>query len=238
MHYLLLILFAPVFFLQGRFVKKNTPKLPEAAGERVGKIGVGPEVSLLLLGDSAAAGVGVNEQKQALSGTVTAGLAAHFRVSWQLLAKSGFNTEQTLNMLKKKHHQQPLCFDIVVVSLGVNDVLSPISAAKWRSQQRELIQFLTSEVKCRQLILTEVPPMGGFPALPQPLRWFLGQRSDEFNQQLSRLSMSGKFTLLDFSDVLQPDLMATDGFHPGAEIYRHWGKSVVETILVKQQLPI
>ncbi|MCL1048485.1 SGNH/GDSL hydrolase family protein [Shewanella abyssi] len=233
MHNVIFILLLPLMFIQGRLVKKNTPKLPEAAGERVGQIGVGPEVSLLVLGDSAAAGVGVNRQQQALSGTVTAGLAAHFNVSWQLLAKSGSNTEQTLNMLKKKHHQQPFSFDIVVVSLGVNDVLSPISAAQWSEQQSELIEFLTSEVKCRQLILTQVPPMGGFPALPQPLRWFLGKRSDEFNQQLNRLAMSAQFILLDFGAALQPEFMAVDGFHPGAKIYQEWGKSVVDTILLK-----
>lgn len=230
MHYLLLILFAPVFFLQGRFVKKNTPKLPEAAGERSGLVGVGPRVSLLVLGDSAAAGVGVNRQQQALSGTVSAGLAAHFSVSWQLLAKSGSNTEQTLKMLKKRQQQDPFNFDIVVVSLGVNDILSPISAAKWSSQQRELIQFLNYEVQCRQLILTEVPPMGSFPALPQPLRWFLGKRSDEFNGVLRQLSKSEPFTLLDFGLKPEPTQMASDGFHPGELIYQHWGDSIVEAI--------
>lgn len=238
LHYFLLILFAPVFFLQGRFVKKNTPKFPEAAGERSGQVGVGPDISLLFLGDSAAAGVGVNRQQQALSGTVTTGLAAHFKVSWQLLAKSGSNTEQTLKMLKNKQQKQPLCFDIVVVSLGVNDVLSPISATQWREQQLELIEFLITKVKCRQLILTEVPPMGDFPALPQPLRWFLGQRCDEFNQHLRLLATTASFILLDFDTALKPEFMAADGFHPGAKIYQYWGQSVVDKILVKHQMSV
>ncbi|MCL1093399.1 SGNH/GDSL hydrolase family protein [Shewanella kaireitica] len=230
MHKIIFILLLPLMFIQALRVKKNTPKLPEPAGERTGQVGAGPEVSLLVLGDSAAAGVGVNRQQQALSGTVSAGLAAHFSVSWQLLAKSGSNTEQTLKMLKKKHQQDPFCFDIVVVSLGVNDVLSPISAAKWSSQQRQLIQFLTAEIQCRQLILTEVPPMGSFPALPQPLRWFLGKRSDEFNGVLRLLSKSEPFTLLGFGLKPQPTQMASDGFHPGELIYQHWGDSIVETI--------
>ncbi|MFT5788816.1 MAG: lysophospholipase L1-like esterase [Shewanella sp.] len=225
-------------FIQGRLVKKNTPKLPEAAGERAGQLGTGPNVSLLVVGDSAAAGVGVSKQQQALSGTVTSGLAVHFKVSWQLLAKSGSNTEQTLNMLKRKHDEHALSFDIVVVSLGVNDVLSPISARQWSQQQAELVKFLTVEVKCRQLILTQVPPMGGFPGLPQPLRWFLGKRSDDFNQQLSQLATSQPFILLDFGATLQPELMAVDGFHPGAEIYQHWGQSIVDTILLKHPISV
>ncbi|MCL1057633.1 SGNH/GDSL hydrolase family protein [Shewanella gelidimarina] len=238
MHKIIFILLLPLMFIQGRLVKKNTPKLPEAAGARVGELGSGPEVSLLLLGDSAAAGVGVSKQQQALSGTVTSGLAAHFKVSWQLLAKSGANTEQTLKMLKKKHNEHALDFDIVVVSLGVNDVLSPISARQWRQKQVELVEFLTVVVKCRQLILTQVPPMGGFPALPQPLRWFLGKRCDEFNQQLTQLATTAPLILLDFGAELQPELMAVDGFHPGVQIYQHWGKSVVDTILLKHQMSV
>ncbi|WOT04224.1 SGNH/GDSL hydrolase family protein [Shewanella youngdeokensis] len=243
MHYVVCILLFPLMFIQARLVKKNTPKLPEAAGKRCGKLGQGPAVSLLVLGDSAAAGVGVDEQKQALSGTVSAGLAKYFSVSWQLLAKSGSNTQQTLQMLNKKHAQQPLHFDVVLVSLGVNDVLSPISAGQWVKQQRDLIAFLNTEVNCRQLILTPVPPMGQFPALPQPLRWVLGQRCNEFNRHLSQLVESQLCTLLEFDTnsmqaesidlAAEPEaeVMAADGFHPGADTYKLWGLNVVETII-------
>ena len=60
----------PVLFIQGHKVRKNTPRLAEAKGEREGRAGQGKSLSLLILGDSAAAGVGVENQKDALSGAI------------------------------------------------------------------------------------------------------------------------------------------------------------------------
>ena len=59
---------APVIIAQGLYVRRVTPRLPEPEGERSGVNGAGPPLSLLILGDSAAAGVGVATQDQALSG--------------------------------------------------------------------------------------------------------------------------------------------------------------------------
>ena len=57
-----------VILFQGYAVKKNTPRLAEPDGERIGQKGVGKSLALLILGDSAAAGVGVNAQDDALLG--------------------------------------------------------------------------------------------------------------------------------------------------------------------------
>lgn len=58
----------PVIVAQGVIVKQRTPKLLEPIGERQGVVGFGQPLSLLILGDSATAGVGVEYQYQALSG--------------------------------------------------------------------------------------------------------------------------------------------------------------------------
>jgi hypothetical protein len=60
----------PVLVIQGVKVRKNTPRLLEASGDRDGLIGQGQPLSLLILGDSAAAGVGVETQQDALSGAI------------------------------------------------------------------------------------------------------------------------------------------------------------------------
>ncbi|WP_299803258.1 SGNH/GDSL hydrolase family protein [uncultured Shewanella sp.] len=236
MHYLFFILLAPFLFLQGHKVKKNTPKLPEAAGPREGAVGSGAGLSVLILGDSAAAGVGVASQQQALAGVVVSALAKRYQVDWRLLAKSGYNTAQTIDMLQQALAKQgDMRFEAVVVSLGVNDVLSPLTVNKWIRQQQALIDLIIQELNCRHLILTRVPPMGDFPVLPQPLRWFLGQRSQAFNRQLLRYArQEPRFTLLDFGHQLNCDAMATDGFHPGELIYKDWGKSVVNVLLAQE----
>lgn len=238
MHYFILIVLAPLFILQGKRVKRSAPRLAEAQGERAGQSGQGKPFSLLVFGDSAAAGVGVEHQSKALLGVVSQSLAELYQVNWRLLARSGYNTEKELRMLQKELLAAPkLQLDAVVVSLGVNDVLSPLSAKTWIKQQRMLVELLTQQTGCQRLIITRVPPMGDFPLLPQPLRWFLGKRSQEFNRHLARyVASEPRCTLLDFGEQLDSKAMASDGFHPGAVIYQDWGKAAAKAILQHKQV--
>ena len=63
---------APFLILQGRHVRRITPRLPEPDGARAGQAGSGQPLRLLIVGDSAAAGVGVSTQQDALSGQLIA----------------------------------------------------------------------------------------------------------------------------------------------------------------------
>lgn len=224
--------YAPIIIAQGRYVKRVTPKLPEASGERTGVAGEGQKIRLLIIGDSAAAGVGVDNQSQALSGNLVSALADSYKVEWQLLAKSGHTTLNSLKMIAEQPQQ---VFDIVVTSLGVNDVTGTLPASTWVTQQQELINLLRKQFSCQQILITQVPPMGQFPALPQPLRGYLGSRATQFNRKLSALIDSqSDCQLIDFNAELNNDDMAADGFHPGPIIYQHWAEIVADKIKSQQ----
>ncbi len=96
-----MVAMAPVLLCQGRYVRRVTPKLPEAAGPRSGECGAGAGLGLLVLGDSAAAGVGVATQEEALVGRMVAGLKDRFRVTWRLEAETGATTRSTIARLKR-----------------------------------------------------------------------------------------------------------------------------------------
>ena len=81
------LLLLPVLFVQGSKVRKNTPRLAEAKGEREGCIGQGKPLSMLILGDSAAAGVGVENQKDALSGAIIQELQNEFSCNGNFMLK-------------------------------------------------------------------------------------------------------------------------------------------------------
>ena len=77
----------PLLIWQGRQVRSVAMKLPEAAGPRQGVAGEGaPQLRLLGVGDSSAAGVGVADQQQALAAPLAAALIKHLRVAvgWPL----------------------------------------------------------------------------------------------------------------------------------------------------------
>ncbi len=217
---LIKLFLAPLLLLQGLYVRRVTPRLPEPEGERVGTTGSGPHLRLLVLGDSAAAGVGVNSQAEALSGQLVGNLASDFRVSWKLIAQSGLNTAQ-LQALVERSVTEP--FDAVVVSIGLNDVTGGASVAKWTPTMNRLLDLLQWKYSTRHLLIAPIPPMHAFPALPQPLRWYLGRRARYFNAGLKWLTnrrMDCHLQTCDFP--MQRDSLAADGFHPGAAAYALW----------------
>lgn len=222
------IALGPLLIAQGIWTRARIPKLPEAAGAREGSIGDGPILRLLVAGDSAAAGVGVTHQDQALLGQVTARLAQRYRVEWTLAARTGATTASTLVSLDRLGERK---FDVVVLSLGVNDVTSGIRISKWRKAQSELRAFLRSRFDAGLVIASGLPPVHRFPALPQPLRWYLGSRAKQFNHDLrSEVAAAQGCRFVDLRFPGDRSMMAADGFHPGAPVYSEWARRVADLV--------
>ncbi len=219
---------APLLLAQGGLVRRRILKLPEPQGERSGVAGEGPPLRVLVAGDSAAAGVGVVRQEDALSGRLVQELAPAFRVEWRLEAKTGANTAGTIRWLSRLAADP---FDVLVTSLGVNGVTGGVSTTEWLDQQEELRELTRERFGVTLLIISGLPPVGGFPALPQPLRWVLGRRAREFSTGLRQaLESEADAHFLDLEFTLDPSLMAEDGFHPGPVIYRGWAERAARII--------
>ena len=117
-HILSTIALAPLLLWQGRRVRAEVPLLPEPVGERHGVTGSGPQLKLLILGDSAAAGVGAATQTDALSGALVQALQAMFEVRWKLVATTGHTTADALTELAAMAIEP---FDVVDLYLGHQD---------------------------------------------------------------------------------------------------------------------
>ena len=219
---------APILFAQGLVTRRTVPKLPEPPGARDGTDGNGPPLTLLILGDSAAAGVGASHQDEGLLGQVVSRLSSDFRVTWALRAKTGNTTAAILRWLGTQPAQR---YDVAVISLGVNDVTGLVGRDKWRRQQAELRSVLRHKFGVDTLLVSGLPPLHGFPALPQPLRWVIGARATLFNDDLRRdVAADDATTFLDMRFTADTTLMASDGFHPGPVVYAQWGERVAALI--------
>lgn len=228
MHPMLTILLGPALLWQGQRVRRGTPRLPEAPGKREGVKGQGAPLRLLILGDSAAAGVGVEQQSLALSGQLTEALADTFKVSWKLHAKSGLTAQQIYQFLTDLPKEP---YDVVVVSAGVNDVTANTSHREWRRAIKQLTECLQQQYQVKHIFFTAIPPMQAFPALPQPLRWYLGGRAQRLNLLLqSQTERYEGLELLPVDFPLTPDYMATDGFHPNDISCQLWGQTAASRI--------
>lgn len=228
------VLLAPLLLWQGLRAQRRALLLPEPPGERSGAVGSGTALRLLIVGDSAAAGVGAVHQREALLGQTLALLKDQYAVQWQLEARSGATTASTLRHLEQL---PPGRFDIATTSLGVNDVTSGVRLQAWLAQQAELRALLRRRFGVRHTIVAGLPPVHLFPALPQPLRWHLGLRAREFDRSLREaVADSPDCVFIELPATGELCDMAADGFHPGPPIYARWASVLVRQ--VREAVPI
>ena len=134
-------------------------------------------------------------------------------------------------MLALLEHNPAETFDRVLTSIGVNDVTGLTGEARWLGQQAAIWRLLREKYGVRRIFVTGLPPMHLFTALPQPLRWLLGQRARRFNQALARmLAGHPDCVFIDVDFPLQPEYLASDGFHPGPLAYAHWAARAAAAI--------
>jgi len=222
----------PILWAQGKYVRKITPKLPEPDGPRQGISGQGPTLRLLIAGDSAAAGVGAASQEKALCGQLVQRLRHCYTVHWQLSAVTGLDSPGLEQMLSTLAEQS---FDVVVISIGVNDVTNLMAPDRWVKWQERLATLIRTRHQPKLIIHSAVPPMHGFTALPQPLRWFMGRWAHEMNRRLeAALDTDPQRTLLWPFQKAAPDGLAADGFHPGPIGYDMWAHELSQVILSEQ----
>lgn len=220
-------LMLPLLLLQGASARRRAQSLPEPLGARLGEGGSGPPLSLLLAGDSSAAGVGATHQHEALSGRLAEALANSYRLSWRLEAKRGATTACTLKSLTEA---APAKFDVAVVALGVNDITSGVSLKQLLARRATLHALLRDRFGVKSIVVSGLPPIKNFPLLPHPLRWVLGQQTERFDRALTIQAGADNIDYIPFAIKFDPTLMAPDGFHPAPEAYRLWANLLARHI--------
>lgn len=220
----------PLLLWQGKRLFQTIPRLPEPSGPRSGVAGEGPDLHLLVVGDSSGVGVGVATQDEALLGRTVARLAERYRVTYRLEARHGSTLPRTLRYLRK---QEDEAFDVALVAIGVNDITAGTPLAAWLAAYSEVVQVLRERFEVSHIVASGLPPVGEFPAIPNPLRWYLGRTARRYDQALADwVATEPDMSYTDFETqpgsplhgVPVADLMASDGFHPGPWIYDEWGR--------------
>jgi lysophospholipase L1-like esterase len=215
----------PLLIAQAVRVRRNIVRLEEPTGARSGCAGAGAPLRLLIAGDSAAAGVGAPTQEEALSGQLVAALRPTCMVYWKLVAQTGHTVHDLIGQLRAL---APERFDVAIVSIGVNDTTSRTG---WIERQATLVELLKVKFGVAHILLSSLPPMQVFPALPQPLRWYLGMRAGQLNSMLRAIAQADaccEFLPIDFP--FEPEYVAADGFHPAAPAYSAWAAAAARAI--------
>ncbi|WP_227686728.1 SGNH/GDSL hydrolase family protein [Psychrobacter fozii] len=267
------VLLAPVYLYQGRRIKRDTVRLPEPHGERYGHVqlsqstntlsantqkdGVRKMLNIMVVGDSAAAGVGSQTQQEALVGKLIPALqqqsAIHTQfdeLTWSLQATTGHTSFDILRRLYILPTPSQ-AIDVMVLSVGVNDTTANVSVRKWQQQIEEIIAIAQRKFGVRKLIFSSLPPMAQMPAIPTPLNNFIGAKAsilDRILQQVCAEHDSVTYMETDFAKMIEEHfdgkpvdiavMFASDGFHPSSLMYGYWAQQLSELIVQVLDTPI
>lgn len=213
----------PLSAVQGVWLRYTATRLPEATGARTGVCGDGAQLRLLALGDSIIAGVGTGSMEHSLPVQFANALASVKRcsVQWRVMGANGADISDLRHSLKLLSHQQQV--DVILISIGVNDVTGLSSTRRWRFQVNQLVSELAVKWPQARVIFLGLPPMGQFPLPPQPLRFALGQRAATLDA-IAAAIISGQTNMLHIPTDINPleQEFCEDGFHPSAESCGDW----------------
>ncbi|MDX1755743.1 MAG: SGNH/GDSL hydrolase family protein [Marinobacter sp.] len=195
--------------------------MPEAQGAPCGQYGEGaPDMRLLILGESTAAGVGVTSHDQGLASQLARNLHKQSgqTVAWHTVGLNGIRMGQLNRKLANLQLPQA---DVVLLSMGVNDTTGFTPRYRFRRQLLALRSRLAAW-HAGPVYLLSVPPMHLFTTLPSPLRQILGWRArqlDRVYKQLARQS-PGDFQYRSYPPGTDASLLASDGYHPSDKGYQ------------------
>lgn len=213
----------PVTALQGLWLRQRATRLSGADGACEGVTGEGADYHLLAIGDSIIDGVGTVRREASLPVQFAAALAARAgnRVHWRVAGSSGHDVRDVLKRLDELQHAAPV--DLVLLSVGVNDVTGLSSTRHWRRSLRCLLDRIRERWPSTAILFAGLPPMAHFPLPPQPLRFALGLRAATLDR-IARTVVSsypGAMHVPTRIDPRQHDF-CEDGFHPSASSCTVW----------------
>ncbi len=236
--YLIIGIFSPLLCFQGMRLKREVPRLPTPGDRPFGICkGKDKEFNILGLGESTMAGVGIVKHAFTLTGLTAFRLnkLLGFSVNWKILAESGISLKKLNKLISEQSDEN---VDLVLVSMGGNDVFQLTPPWIWKNNIYTCVKLLFQNYKKPLILISPVPPVGRFPAIPKPLRFMFG-----FWEFLLQASLAQEINSMDNVYLLDerfPDgkeYYLEDGIHPSPLAYNPWSEklSIMTLELINQK---
>lgn len=224
----------PLALPQALYLRRTAPRFPPPRCDTRGVTGIGMPLRVIGIGDSVIAGVGAAELRQAFVGQTTHALSERLgrSVHWSVHGRSGARVATLLEDYLPELPEQSA--DVILVSVGVNDITGMTLLPAFASRLEALIGALRAHSPQAVIGLAGVPPLGGFPLLPEPLRFATGQRGKAFDKAARRIvaRFPGAVHMpVEFETTA--DSFCDDGFHPSEASYRRFGQLMAELVLAE-----
>ncbi|MEN8702792.1 MAG: SGNH/GDSL hydrolase family protein [Polaribacter sp.] len=236
----------PIIFLQGKKIRTNVPKLPEARDpEGYVKKNSSKTIEILCIGESTIAGVGVDFHKNGFIGALanTISDTKAISVAWKVYAKSGYTAKMVREKIVPTIKENRT--DLIIIGLGGNDAFRLHSPKVWIEEIEQLITKLQVKFPKTPIYFTNMPPIKEFPAFTKSIKFVIGNLVELLGNHLYRIIKNKDnvyynneiITLKSWQEKykLSGDISTffSDGVHPSKLTYQLWGKDMAKFILKK-----
>ena len=217
----------PVLLSQAFALRRHALTLVPAIGLPSGRIGRGEPLRFLAIGDSIIAGVGARRVVRSTVAQVARFMSGRLarEIHWHASGMIGAGARRVRRDAVPQLPPQP--FDVILVSVGVNDVLKLERSARFRRQLLKLVRELQRHSPEALIGYLGLPPIDEFPKLRRPLRWIVGRRVRRFDavarDAIIRVPNAMHIPVR-FSP--RPDMFADDGLHPSEPSQRRLAKII------------
>ncbi|MBL8115844.1 MAG: SGNH/GDSL hydrolase family protein [Acidobacteria bacterium] len=182
----------------------------------------GPEIRLLVMGDSTAGGSEVPTFALSLAGQLASALGGRTRrsVRWAILTRGGITAETLLTKYV------PWCAaerpDLIVIALGANVIIARQSPAAWKEQLTRIVDGLRETCGEIPIVLTSMPPIARLEAIPQPVRALAAVQAVRLDAAARSVTRKRRNVLMASSYLARSGFLGPDGCHPSVAGYAEW----------------
>lgn len=228
--------FIPAFLI-GMKKKITVSRLPDAPLPWEGNI-IGPDpIRVLVVGDSTAAGCGVDQREDMLAARIAhhVSVATGRGATWRAIGQNGHRTDEFI----RDYHAEALAHpaDVIYISLGANDAMTVRNRRVVAGNIVRIARELRAANPDAAIAVSSLPAFFRFTKLPEPLRSTL-YRISQGIERTARMRLDGEDRVtMNRPPTPYPDgFFARDGFHPGPLGYDLWGKLVVDEFVERGEL--
>ncbi len=242
----------PIMYYQGKRIRKTIPSLPEAEGTSgtVKQENEARPLTILAIGESTFAGVGVARHEEGFTGSFAKSIGESYNrsVAWKVYARSGYTAKMVKERLVPKIEEADA--DLILIGLGGNDAFTLNRPSQWRKDIHVLIEELRNRYPETPIVFTNMPPIKEFPAFTKLIHFVVGNLVEILGKELDELIKnhpkvyynSDVLTIDHWSKVLgvPPDKSTffSDGVHPSKFTYQVWAQEMARFIKDRKVLKL
>ena len=222
----------PIYVWQGVSVRTRTERMRPAEGPVLHRIeGREPAISLLVLGESSAASVGVGHTENGLAAQLALLVSARTgrAVTWRAAGFTSATSAEIRDHVLPNLAAEP--WTHIVLAVGTNDAKNFHSVPRFRKAFGGLLYALRAKWPEARIVWSPVVDFTRVPALPPLLGKILEIRAGAINAMGARLCLERGAVPATRLPVLDPSGFSGDGFHGSEAGYKAWAEHIVAAVL-------